>query len=61
MRILEYNTIINSVWEKWDALEYNQQNPLYTNSDGKYAWDVPEGWWRVKYEKKDIRLLGVTG
>ena len=22
-----------------------------TNGDGKYAWDVPEGWWRVKYEK----------
>ena len=41
--------------KKWDALEYNQQNPLYTNSDGKYAWDVPEGWWRVKYEKKGYK------
>ena len=38
--------------EKWNALEYNQQNPLLTNADGKYAWDVPEGWWRVKYEKE---------
>ena len=37
--------------EIWDASEYNQSNPLYTNADGKYAWDVPEGWWRVKYEK----------
>ena len=36
---------------KWDASEYNQSNPLLTNADGKYAWDVPEGWWRVKYEK----------
>lgn len=44
----EYGTV-------WDALEYNQQNPLYTNSDGKYAWDVPEGWWRVKYEKKGYK------
>ena len=35
----------------WDASEYNQNNPLYTNEEGKYAWDVPEGWWRVKYEK----------
>ena len=35
----------------WNASEYNQENPLLTNSDGKYAWDVPEGWWRVKYEK----------
>lgn len=36
----------------WDASEYDQSNPLTTNSDGKYAWDVPEGWWRVKYSKK---------
>lgn len=35
----------------WDAGEYDQANPLYTNVDGKYAWYVPEGWWRVKYEK----------
>ena len=37
----------------WNALEYDQANPLRTNADGKYAWDVPEGWWRVKYEKED--------
>ena len=37
---------------KWDASEYNQENSLYTNADGKYAWDVPEGWWRVKCEKE---------
>lgn len=36
----------------WDASEYNQSNPLLTNEDGKYSWDVPEGWWRVKYEKE---------
>ncbi len=35
----------------WNALEYEQMNPLLTNADGKYAWDVPEGWWRVKCEK----------
>ena len=35
----------------WDASEYDQQNSLYTNADGKYAWDVPTGWWRVKCEK----------
>ena len=32
--------------------EYEQANPLLTNVDGKYAWDVPEGWWRVKCEKE---------
>lgn len=37
---------------KWDATEYNQQNPLITNAFGQYAWDVPNGKWRVKYEKQ---------
>lgn len=36
----------------WDASQYNQSNPLLTNKDGKYAWNVPTGWWRVKYEKE---------
>ena len=36
----------------WEADEYEQENSLYTNADGKYAWDVPEGWWRVKCEKE---------
>ena len=35
----------------WNSLEYNQSNPLITDAEGRYAWDVPEGWWRVKYEK----------
>ena len=36
----------------WNAAEYSQENPLNTDADGRYAWDVPEGWWRVKYEKE---------
>lgn len=35
---------------KWDAEEYEQMNPLITDSAGAYAWDVPEGQWQVKYE-----------
>ena len=35
----------------WDAAEYDQSNPLTTDSNGAYAWDVPCGWWRVMYEK----------
>ena len=35
----------------WDASEYDQVNPLITGYDGVYAWDVPEGYWQVKYEK----------
>ncbi len=34
----------------WDAEEYGQQNPLITNEEGRYAWDVPAGNWQVKYE-----------
>ena len=37
---------------KWNAQEYEQENALLTNADGKYAWDVPEGWWRIKCEKE---------
>ena len=35
----------------WNAAEYNQENPLFTDENGCYAWDVPEGWWQVKFEK----------
>ncbi|MEE3428935.1 MAG: leucine-rich repeat protein, partial [Ruminococcus sp.] len=34
----------------WNSDEYSQYNPLTTDSDGNYSWDVPEGWWKVKYE-----------
>ena len=37
---------------QWDAENYLQDNPLYTDSDGVYAWDVPEGQWQVRYEKE---------
>lgn len=35
----------------WDAEKYAQENPLFTDEDGMYRWDVPQGTWRVKYEK----------
>ena len=35
----------------WKAEEYSQLNPLYTDDNGDYAWDVPEGWWQVVVEK----------
>lgn len=37
--------------ELWDAEEYDQDNPLTTDSEGGYAWDVPDGWWQVRFEK----------
>ena len=36
----------------WKADEYSQVNPLFTDDNGDYAWDVPEGWWKVVVEKE---------
>ena len=46
----EYGTL-------WDAGEYSQENPLITDDEGKYAWDVPQGWWRVKCEMDGYETL----
>lgn len=35
----------------WNAEEYAQQNPLFTDENGMYQWDVPQGLWQVKFEK----------
>ncbi|MDR1700014.1 MAG: carboxypeptidase-like regulatory domain-containing protein, partial [Lachnoclostridium sp.] len=34
-------------WEIWKAENYGQANPLITDEDGKYAWDVPDGVYKV--------------
>ena len=41
----------------WDAEEWDQHNPLTTDAMGRYAWDVPEGWWRVKFEKQGYETV----
>lgn len=35
----------------WNAAEYAQENPLFTDENGMYRWDVPQGLWQVKFEK----------
>ncbi|MEY8461710.1 leucine-rich repeat protein [Streptococcus merionis] len=35
----------------WYAADYSQLNPVLTNVNGEYAWDVPEGLWKVKVAK----------
>lgn len=35
----------------WNAGDYSQLNPVLTTVHGEYAWDVPEGLWKVKIEK----------
>ena len=46
------NEQIRVLNNNWDAAEYQQENPLSTDENGKYAWDVPEGMWQVKFEKE---------
>ena len=31
----------------WDGTDYDQKNPILTDEFGAYAWDVPEGEWKV--------------
>ena len=38
-------------WTSWDAEWFGQINPQVTGVDGRYAWDVPEGWWRTVAQK----------
>ena len=35
----------------WNAEEFAQKNPLFTDENGMYRWDVPQGLWQVKFEK----------
>jgi hypothetical protein len=36
----------------WDASEFDQENPLYTDENGFYQWFVPQGLWQVRFEKE---------
>ncbi len=46
-----YGDIIEKV-VLWDAEAYAQENPLFTDENGMYRWDVPQGLWQVKFEKE---------
>ena len=41
----------------WDATMYGQENPLYTDEQGMYQWDVPQGLWQVKFEKEGYQTV----
>lgn len=36
----------------WGAGDYDQVNPQTTPDDGTYAWDVPQGYWQVRFTKE---------
>ncbi|MEI3340061.1 MAG: Ig-like domain-containing protein [Eubacterium sp.] len=46
-----YKETLESEKVLWDASEDSQENPLYSDSEGCYAWDTPEGYWQVVVEK----------
>lgn len=37
---------------QWNGEEYGETNPQVTKDDGLYAWDVPQGLWKVIFEKE---------
>ncbi len=38
--------------KKWDAVDYGQENPLPTDANGVFNWDVPTGWYQVCVTKE---------
>ena len=36
----------------WNAEDYAQVNPQFTDENGMYQWDVPNGLWQVRLEKE---------
>ena len=44
-------------WHKWDASEGDQINPLITDEEGRYAWDVPIGRWKVLYQNDGFKTV----
>ncbi|WP_217596362.1 S-layer homology domain-containing protein [Cohnella sp. GbtcB17] len=43
--------LVGDDWTVWDSEWYGQENPQSTDREGRYGWDVPEGKWKVRYEK----------
>ncbi|MFB9324934.1 S-layer homology domain-containing protein [Paenibacillus aurantiacus] len=45
-------------WKVWtDAPSYGQINPQLTDGEGRYGWDVPEGKWKVVWEKNGYQTM----
>ncbi|MBI5728135.1 MAG: S-layer homology domain-containing protein, partial [Candidatus Magasanikbacteria bacterium] len=38
-------------WTQWNATPSGQLNPQLTDVNGKYGWNVPQGWYRVSFSK----------
>jgi cysteine-rich repeat protein len=47
-------------WMLWDASTSGQLNPQTTDSEGKYGWNVPQGWYRVSFQKSGAYSLSYS-
>ncbi|HBN86095.1 MAG TPA: hypothetical protein DDZ89_19895, partial [Clostridiales bacterium] len=46
-----YSDAINGDFTFWsEAEQTGQNNPQITGSDGRFAWDVPSGFWKVAFD-----------
>ena len=51
-QVTVYYKDANGNEEVWNADDYSQLNPVLTSVNGEFAWDVPEGLWKVKVSKE---------
>ena len=51
-KVTVYFKDANGKEKVWNADDYSQLNPVLTSINGEYAWDVPEGLWKVKVSKE---------
>ena len=52
VQVTVYYKDANGNEKVWNADDYSQLNPVLTSVNGEYAWDVPEGLWKVKVSKE---------
>ncbi len=49
---LYYSDTEDGNYSIWKDNSGEQYNPQYTGDEGRYSWMVPNGWWKVRYEKE---------
>jgi len=48
------------IWSLWDASSSGQENPQTTDAEGRYGWNVPQGWYRVAFQKDNQYSLAYS-
>lgn len=44
-------------WTEWDAGAFGQTSPQLTDANGQYGWDVPKGYYKVRFSKAGYRTV----